>query len=327
MDAGKTGALIAQARKERELTQKDLAERLHVSAQAVSKWERGLSCPDIGLLEPLAEELGLTVTELLSGQRGEQPGEELMRDSLRFGLSQLGPKIRQWRWLFLLALALLLAVAAWLGWLWLRDNTELLPQRETEIRALEASEREQQIANALSYSVTGLHLYELTLADDLKECSIQAELWTDDGMEQTWELMLAGFDGIAPRDGMDTSLTGSGAGRWTPLSPRRQLLVLSIVPRFEWSETEQRYTEMSFECGLSLAGCSIRGELDGISSPYLSGGVAWSSLTGSRTVDREEGTVLLSMMIGGAGGGLHPPGALPPKYEGDVQLVVRLYCK
>ena len=70
MDTIKTGGLIAQVRREKELTQKDLAERLHVSVQAVSKWERGLSCPDIALLEPLAEALGLTVTELLSGQRG-----------------------------------------------------------------------------------------------------------------------------------------------------------------------------------------------------------------------------------------------------------------
>ena len=40
MDAVKTGGLIAQARRERKLTQKDLAETLHVSTQAVSKWER-----------------------------------------------------------------------------------------------------------------------------------------------------------------------------------------------------------------------------------------------------------------------------------------------
>ena len=43
MDAVKTGALIAETRKERDLTQKDLAQALHVSVQAVSKWERGVS--------------------------------------------------------------------------------------------------------------------------------------------------------------------------------------------------------------------------------------------------------------------------------------------
>ncbi len=43
MDAVKTGGLIAQVRREKELTQRDLAERLHVSVQAVSKWERGVS--------------------------------------------------------------------------------------------------------------------------------------------------------------------------------------------------------------------------------------------------------------------------------------------
>ena len=43
MDTIKTGGLIAQVRREKELTQKDLAERLHVSVQAVSKWERGVS--------------------------------------------------------------------------------------------------------------------------------------------------------------------------------------------------------------------------------------------------------------------------------------------
>lgn len=45
MDVVKTGALIAQARKEKELTQKALAEQLHVSVQAVSKWERGAELP------------------------------------------------------------------------------------------------------------------------------------------------------------------------------------------------------------------------------------------------------------------------------------------
>lgn len=309
MDAVKTGALIAQARKERELTQKDLAERLHVSAQAVSKWERGLSCPDIGLLEPLAEALGLTVTELLSGQRGEEPKEELVRDSLRFGLSQLGPKIRRWKWLFILALVLLAAVVAGIGYLWIRDNTEQ-PQPETVVRALEATDQEQQIADALNHSGLFLHLYELTLADDLKECSVQAELWTHDGLEQSWPL-LAGYT-------EDRALFG----------PRQQILVLSVNPHWEkWSDEELRWTEVWFECGLSLAAMSTQRTIDSISNPYINGGVVWVSMVGSQTVDREEGTVLLSMGIGGPNGGIHTPNGLPPENEGDVQLIIRLYCK
>ena len=55
MDAQKTGTLIAQARRERGLTQKELSQALHVSAQAVSKWERGLNFPDLSLLEPLGD--------------------------------------------------------------------------------------------------------------------------------------------------------------------------------------------------------------------------------------------------------------------------------
>lgn len=69
MELKRTGALIAQTRKERNLTQREVAETLHVTVQAVSKWERGLSCPDVHLLEPLSEVLGLTVSDLLSGRR------------------------------------------------------------------------------------------------------------------------------------------------------------------------------------------------------------------------------------------------------------------
>ena len=62
------GAFIAQARKEAELTQKELADQLHVTDKAVSKWERGLSYPDLTLMENLAAALGLTLPELMACQ-------------------------------------------------------------------------------------------------------------------------------------------------------------------------------------------------------------------------------------------------------------------
>ena len=62
------GRFIAQRRKERNMTQRELAEKLHVTDKAVSKWERGAGCPDISLLEPLAEALELSVDQLLTYQ-------------------------------------------------------------------------------------------------------------------------------------------------------------------------------------------------------------------------------------------------------------------
>lgn len=69
MDTKKTGLLISQARKEQGLTQKELAEQLHVSDRTVSKWERGAGFPDVTLLEPISDTLGLPVQCLLLGTR------------------------------------------------------------------------------------------------------------------------------------------------------------------------------------------------------------------------------------------------------------------
>lgn len=69
IDKAKFGAFVAQLRKEKGLMQKELAEKLYISDKAVSKWERGLSIPDVALLVPLAEILGITVTELLECRR------------------------------------------------------------------------------------------------------------------------------------------------------------------------------------------------------------------------------------------------------------------
>ena len=77
MDAKNTGELIAARRRELGLSQEELAERLHVTDKAVSKWERGLSYPDVTLLEPLAAALELRVEELMACRRQAVPdGEE-----------------------------------------------------------------------------------------------------------------------------------------------------------------------------------------------------------------------------------------------------------
>lgn len=72
IDKKEFGNFIARLRKEKNITQKELAEKLFVSDKAVSKWECGLSMPDITLLKPLAEILDVTVAELLECRRIEK---------------------------------------------------------------------------------------------------------------------------------------------------------------------------------------------------------------------------------------------------------------
>lgn len=69
MDNIKMGNFIRETRKNKGLTQKDIATRLNITDRAVSKWERGICAPDLALLEPLADILGVTITELVVGEK------------------------------------------------------------------------------------------------------------------------------------------------------------------------------------------------------------------------------------------------------------------
>ncbi len=107
------GALVAAIRKEKGLTQAQLGELLHVTGKAVSKWENGQSAPGVDLLEPLADLLGVTVTELLAGRRMER--EDVQAAAQRMALELLRRERRAFYRSFvlvLLAVALVLALAA-----------------------------------------------------------------------------------------------------------------------------------------------------------------------------------------------------------------------
>ena len=68
IDTISLGKRIAEQRHGMGLTQKELADKVGVTAQAVSKWERGSSCPDIAILDEIAESLGVSVSQLLGVQ-------------------------------------------------------------------------------------------------------------------------------------------------------------------------------------------------------------------------------------------------------------------
>lgn len=113
MDNEKFGQFVRFMRKEKQMTQQQLAERLHLTDKAISKWERGLSLPDISMLEQLAKELDISVVELLCGEKKEEhirkdTVEELLVDAMSDSLKK--EKKVQRRYLILLGTVISLAV-------------------------------------------------------------------------------------------------------------------------------------------------------------------------------------------------------------------------
>ena len=109
----KMADFIATLRKEKGLTQKELAEQLGVTDKAVSKWERGLNCPDIALLTDLASILDVTANELLKGERATAPAPEVdavVESTLRYADSattDIRSQGKRWKALAITALTLL----------------------------------------------------------------------------------------------------------------------------------------------------------------------------------------------------------------------------
>ena len=85
MDQIKIGAFIKELRKEKRLTQEQLAEKLNVSGRTVSRWETGTNMPDISLLTELAEFFDVSIPEIIDGERkSENMKEELKETELKY---------------------------------------------------------------------------------------------------------------------------------------------------------------------------------------------------------------------------------------------------
>ncbi len=116
VDNQRIGDFVRELRKEKGLTQKELAEALHITDRAVSKWERGLNAPDIALLEPLSEILEVSVGELIRGERAqEEPERDETKTLLDYSKEEVRRKVGGTRKKYLGLLCGILAVVLVLG--------------------------------------------------------------------------------------------------------------------------------------------------------------------------------------------------------------------
>ncbi len=124
IDKARFGRFVAELRREKNYTQKQLAELLNISDKAVSKWERGVSLPDVGMLLPMADVLDVSVTELLESRRMDADAspdmeqvEEIVKKAISFsgeGAGERGQASRRMKRAFLISSCLSLAIAAYL---------------------------------------------------------------------------------------------------------------------------------------------------------------------------------------------------------------------
>lgn len=213
MDAKATGGLIARRRKERNWSQGDLAERLHVTDKAVSRWETGRGLPSLDLLEPLAEALGLTVSELLSGR--ELTPEELPKAAEAQMMESMERERRTRRRGFCAAMALALIGVAAIGFgTWLAAHY-LGSVPETDLEGLER-QAFAYLATLRRRIVYDFDYYDLEIVETERRGDYLAALCTDGAGK--WCMCVYERDSVfADRwrgGGGKPSLTAGQLGSW-----------------------------------------------------------------------------------------------------------------
>ena len=83
MNQERIGKFIAECRKEKKMTQSELAEKLGVTDKSIGNWENGRNMPDLSLFKPLCDELGITINDLLSGEKiGKDKYQEKFEENI-----------------------------------------------------------------------------------------------------------------------------------------------------------------------------------------------------------------------------------------------------
>ena len=113
MNQERIGRFIAELRKEKKLTQIDLANKLGITDRAISKWENGRGLPDLSLLTPLCEILDVSINELLSGSRLDKKDyQEKLEKNIIDAIDYTDKKIRKTKKIFIIILSVIIMFIA-----------------------------------------------------------------------------------------------------------------------------------------------------------------------------------------------------------------------
>ena len=115
MDQLKIGRFIAECRKQKNLTQMQLAEKLGITDKAISKWERGIAMPDSSIMLELCDILGISVNELLSGEKISMENNSQKNEQLLLDMAKELAKKNKMIWSSMLAIMIVSMTALFAG--------------------------------------------------------------------------------------------------------------------------------------------------------------------------------------------------------------------
>lgn len=126
MEQEKIGKFILQLRKEKGMTQKELAEKIGVTDRAISKWENGRGMPELSLMKTLCDELGISVNELLSGEKIEKEDyQEKLEENILNTIEYTSKKVERKTRVFQSAIGVLILLVVGLGSLFVIDMSRM----------------------------------------------------------------------------------------------------------------------------------------------------------------------------------------------------------
>ncbi len=111
MNQEKIGKFILELRKEKNMTQQELADKIGVTDRAISKWENGRGMPDLSLMRPLCEELGISINELISGERlNKKEYQEKSEENIINTINYTNKKINRTKNTFIVVILIILVI-------------------------------------------------------------------------------------------------------------------------------------------------------------------------------------------------------------------------
>lgn len=184
MNQEKIGNFIFKKRKEKKLTQEQLAEKLGVTDRAVSNWENGKNMPDLSLFKPLCDELDISINELMSGEEiDDKQYIKTLEENIVSMVSDL-EKNKKKKWKILIVLVVLLFVL-FVGGKIFYANYEINMKYDSRVMTCEF------IDGNIQYSIKGqsvINSYHTCRELDGKNiCFFNSKIWLQNKRRSNWE--------------------------------------------------------------------------------------------------------------------------------------------